>query len=87
MDFEHLAKKTGEFSGADLKAVVDVAIDAKLRQALKAGVPQPLTTKDLATAAASVKPSTRECFATARNYAIYSNQGGLYDEVLKHLKL
>jgi len=87
VDFEHLAKKTGEFSGADLKAVVDVAIEAKLRLALKAGVPQPLTTKDLATAAASVKPSTREWFATARNYALYSNQGGLYDEVLKHLKL
>jgi transitional endoplasmic reticulum ATPase len=87
LDFEYLAKKTSEFSGADLKAVVDVAIEGKLRQALKAGVPQPLTTKDLATAAASVKPSTREWFATARNYAIYSNQGGLYDDVLKHLKL
>jgi SpoVK/Ycf46/Vps4 family AAA+-type ATPase len=87
LDFEHLAKKTSDFSGADLKAVVDVAIEGKLREALKAGVLQPLTTKDLATAAASVKPSTREWFATARNYALYSNQGGLYDDVLKHLKL
>ena len=54
---------------------------------MKAGVPRPLTTKDLLTAAAAVKPSTREWFATARNYALYSNQGGIYDDILKHLKL
>ena len=30
IDFEHLAKKTDEFSGADLKAVVDLAVEAKL---------------------------------------------------------
>ena len=87
IDHEHLAKKTDLFSGADLKAVVDLAIEAKLREAMKAGVPRPLTTKDLLTAAAAVKPSTREWFATARNYALYSNQGGIYDDILKHLKL
>ena len=34
-----------------------------------------------------MKPSTREWFATARNYALYSNQGGMYDDILKYLKL
>jgi transitional endoplasmic reticulum ATPase len=87
IDHEHLAKKTDLFSGADLKSVVDLAIEAKLREAMKAGAPRPLTTKDLVTAAAAVKPSTREWFATARNYALYSNQGGIYDDILKHLKL
>lgn len=86
IDFDHLARKTEGFSGADLKAVLDVAIERKLREAMKAGVPKPLTTRDLTSAAANVKPSTREWFATARNYAFYSNQGGLYDEILKHLK-
>jgi SpoVK/Ycf46/Vps4 family AAA+-type ATPase len=87
VDYDQLAKKSEHFSGADLKAVVDTAIEAKLREALKAGVPKPLTTKDLQTAAAALRPSTREWFATARNYAIYSNQGGVYDDVLKYLKL
>ena len=32
-------------------------------------------------------PSTREWFSTARNYALYSNQGGTYDDILKYLKL
>jgi SpoVK/Ycf46/Vps4 family AAA+-type ATPase len=87
IDYEHLAKKTDNFSGADLRAVLDVAVESKLREAMKAGVPRPLTTKDLLAAAATVKPSTREWFATARNYALYSNQGGIYDDILKHLKL
>jgi SpoVK/Ycf46/Vps4 family AAA+-type ATPase len=86
LDFDQLAKKTNGFSGADLKAVVDVAIERKLREALTAGV-QPLTTRDLLAAAASVHATTKEWFATARNYALYSNQGGVYDDILKYLKL
>ncbi len=87
IDFDKVAKKTHEFSGADLKAVVDLAIEAKLREAMKAGTLQPLRTKDLLTAAKQVKPSTREWFATARNYALYSNQGGVYDDILQFLNL
>ena len=85
VDYEHIAKKTDKFSGADLKAVLDVAVEAKLKEAMKAGVPKPLTTKDLLAAASSVKPSTREWFSTARNYALYANQGGVYDDILKFL--
>lgn len=87
IDYEHLAKKTEHFSGADLKAVLDVAVERKLREAMKSGVPHPLSTRDLADAAATLKPTTREWFATARNYALYSNQGGVYDEILKYLKI
>lgn len=87
IDFDHLAKKSDGFSGADLKAVVDLAVEGKLREALRTRVPQPLATKDLLAAAKSMKPTTREWFSTARNYALYSNQGGAYDDVLKYLKL
>jgi SpoVK/Ycf46/Vps4 family AAA+-type ATPase len=87
IDYEALGKRTDNFSGADLKAVVDVAIEHKLSEALKAGVPKPLTTKDLAGAAATLKPTTKEWFATARNYALYSNQGGIYDDILQFLKM
>ena len=37
------------------------------------------------TPAGVVKPSTREWFASARNHALYANQGGVYDDVLKYL--
>lgn len=87
IDFELVAGKTEQFSGADLKAAVDAAIEAKLREAMKTGQPMPLTTKDLVRAVKKLKPTTREWFATARNYALYSNQGGAYDDVLEYLKL
>ena len=86
VDFDHLAGKTDAFSGADLKAVIDAAVERKLREAIRAGAPQPLVTKDLTAAAKTLRPTTREWFATARNYALYSNQGGLYDDVLKYMK-
>ncbi|MBW4551988.1 MAG: AAA family ATPase [Aphanocapsa sp. GSE-SYN-MK-11-07L] len=87
IDFELVSKKTDQFSGADLKALVDVAIEKKLQTAIKTGIPEPLTTKDLAKAAEAVKSSTREWFSTARNYAVHANQDGTYDEILKYLKL
>jgi AAA+ superfamily predicted ATPase len=87
IDVDQVAKKTDGFSGADLKAVVDAAVEQKLREALKAGGPQPLTTRDLLGAAAGVRPTTKEWFGTARNYALYANQGGLYDDIRKYLKL
>jgi transitional endoplasmic reticulum ATPase len=87
IDYDHLGKKTEYFSGADLKAVIDVAVEKKLREAMREGLPKPLTTKDLTSAAAALKPTTKEWFATARNYALYSNQGGIYDDILQYLKL
>ena len=83
LDYQFLAQKTDGCSGADLKLVVDLAVEKKLQAAMKTGIPQPLTTKDLSTAASGVKPSTREWFSTARNYAIHANQDGNYDEILK----
>ena len=87
VDFDTVAKKTDGFSGADLKAVVDVTVENKLREAMKSGVPSPIRTKDLMTTAGTLRATTREWFATAKNYALYSNQGGVYDDIIKYLKL
>lgn len=87
VDHEHVAKKTKDFSGADMKAVVDLTIEHKLQEALKSGMPLPITTKDLLAVLGKVRPSTKEWFSSARNYALYANQGGIYDDILKHLKL
>ncbi|MEO1236206.1 MAG: AAA family ATPase [Planctomycetota bacterium] len=87
IDAEAVARKCRGFSGADAKAVVDLAVEAKLREAMKTGVPAPLTTKDLVKASKQVKPSTREWFATAKNHALYANEGGQYDEILDYLKM
>jgi hypothetical protein len=45
----------------------------------------PLGTDDLLKSAKDVKPSTKSWFESAKNYAIYSNQSGFYDDVLTFL--
>jgi AAA+ superfamily predicted ATPase len=87
IDFNAVARATAEHSGADLKAVVDRAVETKLREAMRTGIPKPLTTADLLTAAKGVKPSTREWLSDARNYAMYANDGGQYDDLAAYLKL
>lgn len=85
IEYEKLGEKLPEMSGADLKAVINVAVESKLREAMKSGRPSPITTKDLQQAAKQVKPTTKEWFITARNYALYANEGGIYDEILTYL--
>lgn len=85
LDYVKLGERLQEMSGADLKAVIDAAVETKLREAMKSGRPTPITTKELQQAAKSVKPTTKEWFLTARNYALYANEGGLYDEILTYL--
>lgn len=87
VDFDGIAKRTEGFSGADLRGVVDRAVESRLREAIAAGRPQPVLTGDLLAAAKGMRPSTGEWFASARNHALYANEGGLYDEVLRYLRI
>lgn len=87
VDFEALARKTEGFSGADLKAVIDVAVEARLRDAMKAGTLQPVSGRDLLDAIKQHKPTVRDWFQTARNHALYANQSGLYDDILAYMKI
>lgn len=85
LDAENLAKRTKNFSGADIKAVFDQATEAALSEAMKAGKMVPITAKQLAKTAKQIKPSTCKWFESAKNYALYANQSGFYDEVLEYL--
>lgn len=87
INFEKLAAKTDDFSGADITAVINSAVEAKLHEAVKTGLPKPITTGDLMAAIKSNRPSTGEWFSTARNHALYSNEGGAYDPILDYLKI
>ncbi|MEV4802450.1 ATP-binding protein [Nonomuraea sp. NPDC049421] len=87
MDFDAVAKVTEHFVGADLKGVVDRAVEAKLQQSISAGRPIPLSTPDLLAAAQSVRPTAvREWMATARNYVMHANDSGAWDELMPWVK-
>ena len=87
IDTKKVADQLNDFSGADIKALIDIAIEEKLRESMAAGTIQPITTKDLIRAAKSHRPTTLEWFSSARNYALYANESGLYDEILRYLKI
>jgi len=87
IDYGRLARQTTDFSGADLKGVVDRAVEEKLREAMQRGVPQPLTNRDFLAVIKTVQPTVKSWFATARNYALYANESGLYNDILDYLKL
>jgi SpoVK/Ycf46/Vps4 family AAA+-type ATPase len=86
VDVARLARETEGFSGADLRALVDGAAEAALQQALRSGKIQPLSTALLLRALGDRKASTAEWLSTAKNYAIYSNEGGIYDDVAAYLR-
>jgi transitional endoplasmic reticulum ATPase len=85
IDLDRIAARTEGYSGADLRSLVDVAVEAKLGASMRDGVPRPITTDDLLAAARKRKPTTAEWFQTARNYALHANQAGSYDAVLEYL--
>lgn len=87
VDVKKIASVTDGYSGADLNAVIDIAVEEKLRESMRKGSIQVLTTKDLQAAVKQHRPTTSEWFASARNYALYSNESGLYDDILKYLKI
>lgn len=87
IDFHAIAKKTENYSGADIDAIIDIAIERKLESSFSDGIPQPLETNDLLSALKKHKPSTQEWFSTAKNFAMFANDSGLYDDILTYLKI
>lgn len=87
IDFSKVAKMTRDYSGADLEAVLDIAIEEKLASSFEFGIPKPISTKDLLNASKKHKPTTKEWFSTAKNFALYANDSGLYDDILTYMKL
>ena len=86
IDFDKLARASKSFSGADIEAVIDIAIERILENAITTGKPKPIETSDLLAAIKKHPASTLDWFTTAKNYATFANQSGLYDDILTYLK-
>lgn len=87
IDFHAIAKKTEKFSGSDIDAIIDIAIEQKLESSFEDGIPKPIETNDLVASLKKHKPSTQEWFLTAKNFATFANESGIYDDVLNYLKM
>ena len=80
LDLDALAQRTAGYSGADLASLVEEACDLAIAESLDGAI-APISSAHLAEASKTAKPTTIDWLTSARNYAKYANQGGLYDDV------
>ncbi|WSA78287.1 AAA family ATPase [Streptomyces sp. NBC_01799] len=86
VDLGKLVKVTEDLSGADLAHLCESASERALLDSTRTGVVRMINMKDLLGAAKEIRPSTDPWFASARNVAMFANEGGMYDELLAYLK-
>ena len=81
-----LAKLTDGYSGADIAHVCETAAERALLDSVRAGEPRLIGQADLEAAIAEVRPSLGTWFDTARNVALFANEGGAYDDLAAYLR-
>ncbi len=86
IDYVELAKKTNLYSGADIAKIVDSAIERVMKEVISGKPERDITMKDLTEVINKTSPSTKDWFATAKNFARYANESGNYTPVLQYIK-
>jgi SpoVK/Ycf46/Vps4 family AAA+-type ATPase len=86
LDLSSVVRSTANFSGADLAHLCELATEAAMEASVASGNVEPITTGRLVAARRELEPSTRAWFDVAYNYAMFANEGGLYDELLAYVK-
>ena len=86
VDAREVARRTAEFSGADIAYVVHQAIEAAFTESVASGIPRMIGTADLERAAARVVPSTREWFEQIKPVLEYGIDDGTFGQLRAYLK-
>lgn len=85
LDLSTLAAATDGYSGADLAAVCESAVELALARSVDEGRLSPVSAADLADSKNQVLPSVASWFETAGSIAKFANVDGQYDELLRYL--
>ncbi len=86
IDLAKLAKRTDGYSGADIAHICETAAERALMDSVRRGEPRMIGLSDLEAAIGEVKPSLGAWFDTARNVALFANEGGTYDDLAAYLR-
>jgi SpoVK/Ycf46/Vps4 family AAA+-type ATPase len=86
LDLERIAEYTERFSGADLAHLCESAVESALEDSINSGSARPVQQSDFENSVILVKPSTGPWFETAKNYAMFANEGGIYDDLLGYVQ-
>jgi len=86
VDLDRIARETEGYSGADLAHICNSAAELAMEDSLRLGTIRPIHQADLRNAAAEVRSSVRAWFETAKNHALFANEGGTYDGILEYMR-
>jgi len=86
LKLDEIAARSDHFSGADLAHLVESAAEFAMHDSINSGTARAIDMNDFERALSEVRPSTKPWFETARNYAMFANEGGVYDELLDYLQ-
>jgi SpoVK/Ycf46/Vps4 family AAA+-type ATPase len=86
LDLGWIVSKTEGHSGADLVHLCDSAAEVAMADSLASGTARPISMSDFRRALSEARASTRSWFETARNYAQFANDGGMYDDLLAYMR-
>ena len=86
IDVRTLAKATDGFSGADIAHACETGAERALLDSATSGTVRMIGMDDLTAAVAEVKPSLSAWFETARNVALFANEGGLDDDLVAYMR-
>jgi AAA+ superfamily predicted ATPase len=86
IDLAKLSKLTDGYSGADIAHVCETAAEQALLDSVRRGEPRLIGQADLEAAVREVRPSLGTWFETARNVALFANEGGAYDDLVAYLR-
>jgi len=86
VDVAAIAAETEGYSGADLVHLCGVAVELALERALDTGAVAPIVQDMLVRAQQDTQPSIGAWLQTARNYAEFSNERGVFDDFLTYLR-
>ena len=83
---QRLVDKTFGFSGADLKVLVETAVDYAIDDSDGGDEITSVSNQHLSEALREISPSIGEWLGLAKSFVEYGNQDGQYDELKKFLK-
>jgi transitional endoplasmic reticulum ATPase len=86
LDLRLFATATSGFSGADLRNLIETAVELAIDDSVSAEDLTPISRRHLDAALKELRPTTGEWLASARNYAKYANESGIYDDVLAFIE-
>jgi AAA+ superfamily predicted ATPase len=81
-----LAARTDGYSAADIAHICESAAELALLDSARTGQVRMIGQEDLLAAAGQVRPSLGAWFDSARNVALFANEGGSYDDLTAYLK-